>query len=111
MAAPQSRRPHVHRAEIVTDAELRGLLLDCLKLWDVPGQITVRESDLLIATTEGDFTVARAPEDLRPMRWFYLTPERAAANRPPRAAPSIVALLSALRNAMAGEGGDQLRVS
>ena len=95
----------------MTDAELRGLLLDCLKLWDVPGQITVRDTDLLIATSDGDFTVTRAPEELRPVRWFYLTPERAAANRPPRAAPSIVALLSALRNAMAGDGGDWLRVS
>jgi hypothetical protein len=95
----------------VTDAELRGLLQDCLKLWDVLGRIEVREKDLLIATKEGDYTVARAPEDLRPVRWFYQTPERATANRPPRAAPSIVALLSALRNAMAGEGGDWVKVS
>ena len=95
----------------MTDAELRGLLLDCLKLWDVPGRIEVRETDLVIATLDGDFTVSRAPEDLRPVRWFYLTPERAAANALPRAAPSIVALLSALRNAMAGEGGDWVRIS
>ena len=95
----------------MTDAELRGLLLDCLKLWDIPGRIEVRETDLLIATPDGDFTVSRAPENLRPVRWFYLTPERAAASRPPRAAPSIVALLSALRNAMAGEGGDWAKVS
>ena len=111
MAAPQGGRPHAHRPEIVTDAELRGLLLDCLKLWDVRGQVSVRDHDLLIATPEGDFTVARAPDDLRPVRWFYQTPERIAAHRPPRAAPSIVALLSALRNAMAGEGGDRAVVS
>jgi hypothetical protein len=95
----------------VTDAELRGLLLDCLKLWDIPGQVQVRDTGVLITTPDGDFTVAKAPEDLRPARWFYQTPERTAANRPPRAAPSIVALLSALRNTMAGDGGERLRVS
>jgi hypothetical protein len=56
------------------------------------------------------FTVARADPDFHPVRWFYQTPERAAAGRPPRAAPSIVALLSALRNAMEGTGGDRLRI-
>ncbi len=94
----------------MTDAELRGLLLDCLKLWDVSGRVTVRDAEVAIDTPSGVFTVARAEQSLRPVRWFYQTPERAAANRPPRAAPSIVALLSALRNAMEGTGGDRLRV-
>jgi hypothetical protein len=94
----------------VTDAELRNLLIDCLRLWEVDGKVTVRDTDVAIETPSGVFTVARADPDLRPVRWFYLTPERAAAGRPPRAAPSIVALLSALRNAMEGEGGDRLRV-
>ncbi len=94
----------------MTDAELRGLLTDCLRLWEVQGKVTVRDSDVAIDTPSGVFTVARADPDLRPVRWFYLTPERAAAGRPPRAAPSIVAMLSALRNAMEGEGGEQLRV-
>jgi hypothetical protein len=94
----------------VTDAELRSLLLDCLKLWDVTGKITAHDPGLAIDTPLGRFTVARADPDLRPLRWFYQTPERAAAQRPPRAAPSIVALLSALRNAMEGTGGDRLRV-
>jgi hypothetical protein len=57
---------------------------------------------LAIDTPSGLFAVSRAGEDLRPLRWFYQTPERAAAGRPPRAVPSVVALLSALRNAMAG---------
>ena len=94
----------------MTDAQLRTLLLDCLKLWEVKGKVTVRETDLAIETPNGLFTVAHADPDLRPLRWFYQTPERAAAQRPPRAAPSIVALLSALRNAMEGTGGDRLRI-
>jgi len=94
----------------MTDAQLRSLLLDCLKLWDVPGKVTAADCGLRIDTTQGPFTVARADADLRPLRWFYQTPERAAAQRPPRAAPSIVALLSALRNAMGGTGGDRLLV-
>jgi hypothetical protein len=94
----------------MTDAQLRVLLLDCLKLWEVKGKVTVRDSDLAIATPGGLFTVSRADPELRPLRWFYQTPERAAAQRPPRAAPSVVALLSALRNVMEGAGGDRLRV-
>ena len=94
----------------MTDAELRSLLLDCLKLWEIEGKITASAPGLAIDTPSGIFTVVRADPDLRPLRWFYQTPERAAAKRPPRAAPSIVALLSALRNAMAGTGGDRLRI-
>jgi hypothetical protein len=94
----------------VTDAQLRVLLLDCLKLWDVKGKVTVHNCDLAIETARGAFTVARADPGLRPLRWFYQTPERAAARRPARAAPSVVALLSGLRNAMEGVGGDRLRI-
>jgi hypothetical protein len=94
----------------MTDAQLRALLLDCLKLWEVHGKITAYDVGLAIETPAGLFTVARADPDLRPLRWFYQTPERAAAQRPPRAAPSIVALLSALRNAMEGIGGNRLRI-
>jgi hypothetical protein len=94
----------------MTDAQLRSLLLDCLKLWAVTGKVVAGDDGVVIETPDGAFTIARAEPDLRPVRWFYQTPERAAAGRPPRAAPSIVALLSALRNAMAGAGGDRLRV-
>jgi hypothetical protein len=94
----------------MTDAQLRSLLLDCLKLWEVTGTVTARDDGLAIETPVGQFTVARADPDLRPLRWFYQTPERQAARRPPRAAPSIVALLSALRNALGGTGGDRLRI-
>ncbi len=94
----------------MTDAQLRALLLDCLKLWEVKGKVTADDVGLRIDTANGPFTVARADPDLLPVRWFYQTPERAAARRPPRAAPSIVALLSALRNAMGGTGGTGLRI-
>ena len=95
----------------MTDAQLRALLVDCLKLWEVPGKVVAGETGgLAIETAGGVFTVAGADAGLRPLRWFYQTPERAAAQRPPRAAPSIVALLSGLRNAMEGTGGDRLRV-
>ena len=88
----------------MTDAQLRVLLLDCLKLWEVKGSVTVDDTGVGIETPGGRFTVTRADPDLRPVRWFYQTPERAAARRPPRAAPSVVALLSGLRNAMGGDG-------
>ena len=111
MATPQGGGGDVDRAPaLITDALLRSLLLDCLKLWEVSGKIRVDDAGLRIDTPKGVFTVTRADPDLRPMRWFYQTPERMAAQRPPRAAPSIVALLSGLRNAMEGMGGDRLRV-
>ena len=94
----------------MSDAQLRVLLLDCLKLWEVPGSVTAGDTGLVIATLAGVFSVRAAEPDLRPLRWFYQTPERALAGRPPRAAPSIVALLSALRNAMEGAGGRRLQV-
>ena len=94
----------------MTDAALRGLLRDCLTLWDVHATVTVRDVDVAIETLEGVFTVTRADPELRPIRWFYQTPERAKAGRPPRAMPSVVALLSALRNAMEGVGGNRLRI-
>lgn len=94
----------------MTDAQLRVLLLDCLKLWEVEGKVTVGDADLAIEGPGGRFTVGRAAVALRPLRWFYQTPEREAAGRPVRGVPSIVALLSGLRNAMEGVGGDRLRV-
>ena len=94
----------------MTDAQLRVLLMDCLKLWEVEGKVTVEEADLAIETAGGRFTLGRAAVELRPARWFYQTPQRAAAGRPARVAASIVALLSALRNAMQGVGGDRLRI-
>ena len=98
-------------ASTVTDAALRSLLLDCLKLWEVAGKVVVHQGGVVaIETADGVFTVTRADESLRPVRWFYQTPERAATGRAPRAAPSIVALMSGLRNNIGGVGGSRLRV-
>jgi len=93
----------------VTDAELRGLLSDCLKLWAVDGRFEAGAEGWEIETPDGMFSIARAAPDLRPARWFLQTPERRAAGRPARTAPSIVAALSALRNNLGAAGG-KLRV-
>lgn len=94
----------------VTDAELRSLLLDCVTLWDVAARITVGSDGMEIAARNGTFVLQRAPADMRPVRWLLHTPERRAAHRPPRAAPSIVALLTALRNALGAESGNKLKI-
>jgi hypothetical protein len=94
----------------VTDAELRGLLLDCLKLWDVQGRLAAGAEGWEIVTVDGVFSIMRADADLRPARWFLQTPERRDAGRPARAAPSIVAALSALRNNLGAASGQKLRI-
>ena len=88
----------------MTDTELRMLLLDCLSLWGLKGRVVADATMQIIvdATTLG---VERAPPDMRPVRWLLHRP-----NRPPRVAPSIGALLTALRNALGAEAGNKLRV-
>jgi hypothetical protein len=92
------------------DAELRALLLDCVALWDVAAQVEVTDSGVTLQTADGVFLLQAAPPGQRPIRWLLQTPARAAANRPPRVAPSIVAALSALRNAIGGNSGSTLRI-
>ena len=94
----------------MSDAELRSLLRDCLLLWDMTGTITAAHDGMAIETAAGRIVLQRAAPDLRPIRWLLQTPERAAAGRPPRAAPSIVAALSALRHALGAAGGASLRI-
>ena len=94
----------------MTDAELRGLLLDCLTLWKVDARLELGSEGWEIATEDGAFSIAQADLELRPVRWFLQTPERRAAGRPARAAPSIVAALSALRNNLGAAGGQRLRI-
>lgn len=96
---------------MATLAELRALLRDCLTLWAVDARLSVTDDGVMVTTADGPFTVTPADPDLRPVRWFLQTPERAAAGRPPRAVPSIVALLSALRNHIGGEGGGRPRIA
>jgi hypothetical protein len=94
----------------MTDSELRALLIDCLKLWGVQGRVAAGGDGVTIATDDGDFAVQAAAPEMHPARWLLQTPARRGANRPPRAAPSIVALLNALRNALGAEGGNRLRI-
>jgi hypothetical protein len=94
----------------VTDAELRSLLVDCVALWGVGGRVGAGEEGMAITTDAGTFLVQRASPDMRPVRWLLQTPERRAADRPPRAVPSVVALLAALRNALGAESGNKLIV-
>ena len=94
----------------MTDAELRLLLRDCLVLWDVDGKVTVSDNGMAIETPDRKYTLRRAAPDMRPVRWLLQTPVRAAAGRPPRVAPSIVAALSALRHALGATGGAGLRI-
>jgi len=94
----------------VTDAELRGLLMDCLTLWQIDGRVAAGAAGMEVRTMDGLFVVQHADPDLHPIRWLLHTPSRRAANRAPRAAPSIGALLSALRNAVGADRGVSLRI-
>jgi hypothetical protein len=93
-----------------TDAELRALLNDCVALWNVQARVVVGTEGIEIVSLAGTFLLQRATPDMRPIRWLLHTPERRAANRPPRAAPSIGAALIALRNALGAETGNKLRI-
>jgi len=90
----------------VSDAELLALLKDSVALWGVDAPVAVGADSIAVGT----LLVQRAPADMRPVRWLLQTTERAAANRSPRALPSVVALLSALRNALGAEGANRLRI-
>jgi hypothetical protein len=94
----------------VTDAELRGLLIDCLTLWRIDGRVVAGDMGMEVRTMDGLFAVQRADPGLHPVRWLLHTPSRRAANRAPRVAPSIGALLSALRNAVGADRGVSLRI-
>ncbi len=89
----------------MTDAELRALLLDCLALWGVKGRVEALEIGIQIIMDTTTLQIERAPADMLPVRWLLHRP-----NRSPRVVPSIVALLTALRNALGAEGGNKLRI-
>jgi hypothetical protein len=92
----------------ITDAELRALLVDCLSLWGVEARVVVGADGFEIAGRDDRFLLQRAPEEIRPVRWLLDTPERRAVHRPPRAAPSIGAALTALRDTLGVERGNRL---
>jgi hypothetical protein len=60
-------------------AELRGLLLDCMRLWQVDATVTGVAEGVEIVATDGTFLVQRSPREMRPVRWLLQTPERRAA--------------------------------
>ena len=94
----------------MTDAELRNLLADCLTLWRIEARVVAGDVGVDVRTATETFTIQRADPGLRPARWLLHTPTRRAAGRPPRMAPAIGALLSALRNALGADRGTSLRI-
>ena len=86
----------------MTDAELRALLIDCLVLWGVSGDVAAGSGAAEIGTPAGRFVLRYAAPNNMPVRWFLYTPGREAAGRGPRALPSIVPALSALRRESVG---------
>jgi hypothetical protein len=81
------------------------LLLDCLSLWGLKGRVEAADTGMQVIVDTTTLQIQRAPSDMRPVRWLLHRP-----NRLPRVAPSIGALLTALRNALGAEGGNKLRV-
>ena len=90
---------------VMNDAELRALLLDCLALWGVKGRVEALDTSMQIIVDTTTLEIERASADMLPVRWLLHRP-----NRPARVAPSIVALLTALRNALGAEAGNKIRI-
>ena len=89
----------------MTDAELRALLLDCLALWGVKGRVEGLEIGIQIIMDTTTLQISG-----RPPTCCLCVGCCTAPNRSPRVAPSIVALLTALRNALGAEGGNKIRI-
>ena len=79
--------------------------MDCLALWGVQGRVEAGDPGMRIIADTSTLRVERAPADMRPVRWLLHRPDRT-----PRVAPSIGALLTALRNALGAEAGNKLRI-
>lgn len=91
----------------MTQADLRALLRDALRLWDIAARVTVEPDHIAITRPDGQYRITQGPA---PTRWFLQTPEREATGRPPRPAPSITALLTALRTALGVPKGGTARI-
>ncbi len=86
----------------MTQTERAALLRDALAVWGVTAKVEA-EGEALLINRDGDvFTVTTGPA---PTRWFLRTP--AGRTRP---APSVVALLEALRRALGVAEGASLVV-
>lgn len=92
---------------MTTQAELANLLADSLALWGVAGRVTPEAAGLRLHHAGADYTITAGQA---PVRWLLQTPARVAAGRGPRAVPSIVALLTALRAALEVPPGAPMRV-
>jgi hypothetical protein len=88
---------------LLTLAEQRDLLRDCLRLWEVEGKVVVGDDGVSVVAADGTYTLTAGDSVVR---WFLKTPDRPL----PRAVPSIVAALSRLRNALGAQGGAMPRV-
>lgn len=88
-------------------ADLRALLRDAIRVWDIQARVTVEHDH--IAVTHGPDTF-RITQGAAPIRWFLQTPVRESNARPPRPAPSITALLTTLRAALGVPRGGTARI-
>jgi hypothetical protein len=91
----------------VTPADLVALLRDALRLWGTEGHVSAEKGHVAVTRPDGIWRISPGPP---PTRWFLQTPEREAAGRPARPAPSITALLSALRAALGLPRGTPARI-
>ncbi|MFH1558196.1 MAG: GTP-binding protein [Pseudomonadota bacterium] len=94
----------------MTQADLRGLIADCLRLWGIWGRCAAHGDGVEVRTASGLFLhIRQAHAAEGPARWMLET--RGGAARPPRPAASIVGLLGALRKALGGgTAGPALKV-
>ena len=88
-------------------ADLRSLLRDALRLWGLNARVTAEPDHIAIARPDGIFRITQGPA---PTRWFLQTPACEAAGGLPRPAPSITALLTALRAALGTPRGASARI-
>ncbi len=91
----------------MTPADQIALLRDALRLWGTHGHVAAGEGHVAVTHNGQTYRITRGPA---PTRWFLQTPQREAAGRPPRPAPSITALLSALRAALGLPRGTPARI-
>jgi hypothetical protein len=103
----------------VNDERLRAFLRDSLELWGVDGTVEAGETPTLAAIRAHSGTLVWieriAPSDL-PFRWAVRW--RSAGDAPggprelrPKASPSLVGLLSAIRTALGVDRGSPVRIA